>query len=480
MSTVLRCSMTVAVLVFALYGVSACGSDPAAPGGGGGGGTGGTEDAGGTRDTDRAQDSGGAGGTRDTGGAQDTGGMSCEPACNAMDCLTCIDGACVLICGPVEPCDGAGSCTCTPVEPCGDPCDGACDAAACEVCDEGLDPPACVSTCGDCDDCEAGACESRCVGDEICAGGACVLPESCRDGEGACGAAVLSGLAIASGPNPAIAEEGCCCDFGGDLDFENGVGTLLAQVGEMLGLGLAQVNDSLAEALHEGGLLILFELVPLALADGGTSYYDVNAYLGRDADGDPTDDLRGGGEFYILPESLDEEGNALITFRGATVRDGVLAAGPTDFFLPLDLEDYHLNVSLDIEETSLTANMTQLDTGFELRDGTLCGYILKEELFTAVNAFAAGNCGCLDVTGDLIRDTGAGYACAPSGTPTCDAGDSIQSACLQLRSYCDTVVVALPMLLDIDVDDDGTGDAISIGARFDAAHARILGVATDE
>lgn len=62
---------------------------------------------------------------------------TCDPACDANACMTCIDGACVTSCTVGQTCDGVGTCVADNV------CDPACVADDCMVCDNGT----CVTSC---------------------------------------------------------------------------------------------------------------------------------------------------------------------------------------------------------------------------------------------------------------------------------------------------------------------------------------------
>ena len=232
----------------------------------------------------------------------------------------------------------------------------------------------------------------------------------------------------------------------------------------------------LAEALGGGSFLILFELVPLDVSSGDTDYYNINVFLGGDADSDLANNLTGEGTFTVLEDSLDVLGNPSIVFESATVTNGTLASGPDDFMLPLQLPEFNLDLTLTISETSLagTLDLGTDGAGASVRDGTLCGYIRFSEIIEALNAFVAGNCGCLDLPGDLVVETDGSLSCTPAGNVSCDANDDIEKICPQIVQFCGPIIIAMPMLLDVN------GEGISLGARFAAAPARIVGAPVAE
>jgi len=441
---------------------------------------------------------------------------TCDPACDATQCQACNEttDTCESTCTAGQVCDN-GTCKtetteCTPA--CGvcDECvDGACQAKECPagqtcnattgVCEaEVVD---CDPACGACQECVEGACVDQCdAGEcETCVGGECVgcaagefcnAADTCEEipdeitcvapnADGYCDASVVDALAIAQAPNATAGVEGCCCDFTGDDVIDNQLGGLVETLGGMAGFDLVTLNETVAESLAGGSFIILFEHVGLAAEAADTPYYDVNFYLGADVDDpeDPTDNFSGTEEFTIMPESLTTEGDPLITFAGASVMGGKMHAGPSQFVVPIEIPDPPLDLTLTVDSAIVNADIAW-DNGYKLSNGELCGYVTIDQIFAALNDFAVTSCDCLNLEGDLIEGIGTGaYSCGGSD-PACipddpETGD-MQEICGTIANYCDTAVVLLPSFLDVDADEDGTGDAISLGATFGATSA-VLG-----
>jgi len=403
------------------------------------------------------------------------GGGDCDPACG--DCETCTDGACVSDCTADQICEDDA---CVP-KPC--ECDPAC--GDCETCVVTGDTCACESLCdaGDCETCVAGVC-TGCPDGQFCN-----AADTCEDNPvleclnpntaGYCDASIVDELAIAPAPGEGVT--GCCCDFTGDGVFDNQISALVAQLGPMLQMSLDDLNATVAESLAGGDFIILFEYFGLAADAADTAYFDVNFFLGADEDdpADPTDNFSGTETFLIVPDSLKPDGTPLITFAGASVAGGVIEAGPSQFIVPISIEDPPLNLVLTVDEASMNADITNGANGYELGNGTLCGYITIEQIFNALNDFMGGSCGCLGYTGEAIyMNADEEWECA-TFVSTCNPDDpetgSIQEICGQIGQYCGMAAGLLPQFLDVDVDGDGAGDAISLGATFGATSAVLNG-----
>ncbi len=395
--------------------------------------------------------------------------VDCDPPCDPDLCEVCVDGDCVSECVGDEVCVD-GECVVPPAE-----CDPPCDADECFECVLVEGEPECVYLC-DTDNCYAcdgaGNCEYFCEEGEICDGaGDCVAAPECADPNeaGFCDASIVSSLAIAG--------DDCCCDFTGDGMADNAIAGLLAQLGPMLDMDISEVNLMIGEMLESGDFAVMFEYI--GLADGGadTALFMMNFFLGGAADPDG-DILAGDAEVLVDPMSLDDDGLPLITFETASVEGGLLTAGPGRFVIPIDIEDPPLSLELTVDGVQIEADLVVGDHGYEMHDGTLCGYILGEEIFKALNDFVATSCDCLNLGDDLIvgYDTPA-PSCTPPQDPTCDPDDDMEEICSMISQYCSVAVGIIPMFLDIDLDGDpNTGQAISLGALFSATSAEIIGV----
>ncbi len=438
----------------------------------------------------------------------DVEGETCDPTDGV--CKADVDPCEDVECGDCEECN-AGTCetTCVDDEEC---IEGACVAPvvcdpACGPCETCNEEDMCDSDCGDddvcfneecctpmCDDLECGG--DGCGGDcgtcdadtEFCNDGTCELKPTvtCQDDMAVyCDATIVNELVIATAPDANTGDPGCCCDYNEDGTIDNAVAGLIANVGSMADLSLEDLNLMVAEELGKGTIIVLFEMIGLTNMDA-TDYFDMNFFLGADADDDATNNFDGDAEFMVMAESLDENLDPLIKFEGASLdEDGVLNAPGADgdfgqFIIPIDVPDYGVSLQLTIDGVRLQAELAQTDDMYEMANGTLCGYVTAAQIFGALNSFIEGNCDCLNIDGDAIIDNGDGtYTCGtPTATPTCDPDDpdtgEMQEICNYVTQYCTTSLTLIPMFLDVDVDGDGDGDGISLGATFGATSAVIV------
>ncbi|MFW6054110.1 MAG: hypothetical protein ACOC9J_04795 [Persicimonas sp.] len=283
----------------------------------------------------------------------------------------------------------------------------------------------------------------------------------------------------------AIAEsdEDCCFDFDDDGENENAVASLLGLIPEDDdgNSGSEQVNGTIEENIEDDELNLLLEHDGLE-DPAEDSEYDINFYLGvyeNDA-------------LMIDPASLDsyDEDDGTGTYPVARIEDAEidgdqLTAGPGILTLSLELFE-GTPLSLTIQQAQIEATVDQdqsnADDGVWLTDGKLGGVVKVTDLYDQINAFAE-DCGCLELDGeplvsydedDLSQDT-TECSLENEDANTCDENNDDESACYTLGDFCDM----LPMLVqvaDIDTDDDGNEDALSIGATFGTEGATVEGI----
>lgn len=264
----------------------------------------------------------------------------------------------------------------------------------------------------------------------------------------------------------------CCFDYTGDGEVDNGVGGLLDAISSLM--QDSDVNQMLADAIAQGKVAILLEFV--GVADWTTaSGFTMNAYLGTDADADYTNNLDpvNGGEFLILPSSLDDMGNPLIAFEGASIDNGVLTGGPAQFIVSVPLLDA-TPITLVLDEALIEGDITaEGGTKLHIDNGKLGGVIQKKVIVEGLNAYVATTCECLGLTGDLINLDA--QECATNGTPESCIEDN---ACGSIYNYCSIALGLFDSILDVDLDDDGANDSVSVGIQFTSIPAQIVGTAT--
>lgn len=428
------------------------------------------------------------------------GECAVPPACDCAPCEECDTAdlwapVCASRCAGDEQCNvgavgGAScqvppACDCAPCEACDqtDPwhptCVPLCDPFACETCGE---DDACVTTCdGDaCEVCDgAGECASGCAADtQYCRAGACLdrPTVACDEIDGFCDGSVIDELVLEAAPDAATGEPGCCCDFSGDGTVDNALARLIAIAEPFLGYDRDYFNQGIDAQIRAGSLLLLVEFLGLDdLVDD--DYLAFNLYVGADANDDPEDNLSGSAEFWVDPISLDADGEPQMSFRDAWIEGGRLHGGPSQFLMPLDLVGQSLPILLVVDGATVEADVTASDVGYGLSNGVVCGWLHREKIAAGVNQFTATNCGCLGYAGDFITLQGGAMQCSPiPPTASCSDFDYIGRICNQLAEACGALAFVLPALFDLDLTEDGKGDALSLGVTLGATGAAIVGV----
>ncbi len=415
---------------------------------------------------------------------------ACAPVCVAADCESCETSdlwnpSCVTICDTAncQGCDGAGNCVGQCVAARCEACDGegncavTCDTAACQGCDGA---GACVSQC-DPDDCEicdgAGSCSVTCGDEEYCDAGQCLArPDlTCAELDGYCPGSVASLLEVAEAPE-AAGVNACCCDLTGDGKPDNKLGELIELLEPFVGYDRDYFNAQIAGMIEAGHLLFLFEI--LGLEDTNNDpYTKFHVYQGLDADGWAGNNLTGAGEFYVTRDSLDRDGNPIMVFEDAEVFGGTLYGGPSRFLVPMDIIGAGEPIMFMMEGARITADISARGVGYDLANGTVCGYVERAKIVSEVNEYTGMNCGCLNLAGDFLTDQGTSISCGQAAAAsTCDQFDSVEYLCQQLFDNCGMLALIMPALFDVDSDLDGRRDAMSVGFTFEAVPADLIGL----
>ncbi|NOZ01299.1 MAG: hypothetical protein GXP54_05350, partial [Deltaproteobacteria bacterium] len=275
--------------------------------------------------------------------------------------------------------------------------------------------------CGD-DGC-AGECAPGCSGDDTCYLGKCVGPcdlPSAWDPTG-----VLTSL---QSPADAAVVGELCPDFSGDGKGDNGLKALASMI-----------NPELTKAIEGGDMGILFEFN--GVNDDETDFTLVGLV------GAP--ESTGSSSFQIETAAYDPECNPLISFPNSSIISDELAAGPSIFTLDLaalGVQEVPLVLAIDNTQISGTVTYKGAD-GVEVTDGVLAGVLTKELVDQALDA----------------------------AKEACNVPDP--------ASFCSYLKLAdqfLPMLFDLDLDNDGTKDAASVCFQFTMGKATITGFKPDE
>ena len=385
-----------------------------------------------------------------------------------------------------------------------------------EVCNDGEDNDEDGAT--DCDDTDCAA-AANCVeagncadeidndgnGDVDCADAACADDEACA--ECAEGTVFVNGNCVTTGLTPdtytasafvsyvntlAIPQSGtdaeCCFDFNGDGEVDNALSSLVDLLGGLA--GDIDVETLISEALADDDIAILMEWTRWA------EEADFSLWLAsNDVDGDGAPDqtfedrVAGNGIFVLETESFDNDNGtgSFIQFNRTSYEGTALDAGPSRFELsipipgifeePLELTIENARITGDMEETdgAIASIPETLDTdGEDVTYGgaELGGVVLLDQVFGILDDLAR-DCSCvegIDGGSPVLEygDNGETYTAACVQTPgdasACGEGDGI--LCEQLSLVC-TFAGSIPSLVaDVDVDNNGVDDALSVGLRI--------------
>ncbi len=287
----------------------------------------------------------------------------------------------------------------------------------------------------------------------------------------------------------------CCVDFTGDGEPNNMLGLLA----ELLA-GDVDINGTIAESIADGSIAVILEHDGLDALDADASF-SVNFLLGEPEGAFTAPDPAGGNLYKINPSSLDEGTWPQARAESAKLEGAAVSGGPGQLVLALSL--FGANLNLKVSGVQFKANVDVAssalpDTGVALTGGELGGFIKMEDLASEINTFVAG-CPCVQgangmpLTGGLLTYTPGDIAgtleCAPgTSAMTCDSADERQDICKQLVGTGCALVPGIGDLADVDSRNLGSEcyvsrvnncDSLSIGARFTAAGAKIVGVAAE-
>ncbi|TNF29342.1 MAG: hypothetical protein EP329_16010 [Deltaproteobacteria bacterium] len=374
-----------------------------------------------------------------------------------------------------------------------DPCDpNPCTTPPAAACNEGGTAVVAYAATGTCTDnagaasCEYTSTETACEGGQICSGAACADPGDPCDYAFDSKVSYITHLALGSqaaasaGAKPA---DDCCFDYTGDGVVDNKLGNILALAGTLIG----DLNATIQEQVESGSLVVLLETKNVTDA-ANSSDVTINGFLGEDADADLTNNASGTASFTVNNSSFKEgTKEPLISFSGAEISSSVLTAGPSLFQLSIPILEGAV-LSLAITQTRIEAtvatgpngegltmdgDVTDPDTG-DAYGAKLGGVITQDDLFAGINGFMDASCVTInDDDGKLVSfDSSTGkWSCAKTAdqdTSACEDGDPAT----QLGSYCGALLAFI--VPDVDTNDDGKKDAISIGIWVKATSATAL------
>lgn len=331
--------------------------------------------------------------------------------------------------------------------------------------------------------CDYDSAVTECGAGEVCSAGTCLTAGSVCDYEYDARVSYVTEIAVG---NQGGADTTCCFDYNGDDTPDNSLGDLLKTAGTLLGL---DVNATIAEQIAGGTLVLLLETKGVEDATNDDSF-DISGFYGDDADEDAANNAAGTSAFTVDPSSFQSGTSIpLISFPGATITAGQMAAGPNLFQLSLPIVGAQLDIA--VSETRLEGDVAVGPNGQGLAIGAdgngakLGGVIKEKDLYAALNAFVA-SCTCVEFTNPadtvLIGEDGQ---CNAAKTDKCTAADG--DACKQLPPLCGTLLAFIDSDVDTDclvsgsyneADCDGENDAVSIGVWARATSGTIAGTQT--
>jgi len=327
---------------------------------------------------------------------------------------------------------------------------------------------------------------TACGTDKVCAAGACVDTGDACDYTFGDRVSYVTEIKVVTAPVGAPTANDCCFDFTDDGKNDNALGNLLNNA---LVLQAFNVNMTLEEQIADGGLVLLLETLNVTniTASSGVT---VNGFYGADGDADVANNAFGTSPFIVNPSSF-ATGTAqpIIAFTDATIASSTLTAGPSIFRLSIPL----LGASLDLAingtrfESSVEEGELGLDKGLAMGGadgGKLGGYVGMRDLAAAFNTYLNAECTCVSKKNDALEyvtvNTGAtsetlnvnikdGTACTGVDEDTCKtAGDALGDFGAILGGL---------LTPDIDANEDGVKESLSVGVRLKATSATISGVA---
>lgn len=306
------------------------------------------------------------------------------------------------------------------------------------------------------------------------------------------------------------AAQQCCFNIDGSKN-----GSPDNQLGEVAAALPFDVDREIKERLTTGGFATLMEHQGLDSLEGSQTF-DSNIYVGYFANADSSNYLRNvasdcdlaredcaveassGKSFLVSPESFDAGTHPQVQFHPAELTSGQLAGGPSRIVLNFGVRGVGAIV-LKIYGATIEADVDTLASDLEgdgvvVDNGKLGGYVLLADVVTLLNNLLAP-CDCLDNPERAIRYPGTSEEGDPDLFPDDCSGGNCELTCADMvRQKADncgagsglicedtdricSTVGGLVDLADLDSDNDGQLDALSIGAIFEMKGADIAGVA---
>jgi hypothetical protein len=277
----------------------------------------------------------------------------------------------------------------------------------------------------------------------------------------------LSGLEIED-PGP---EGSQGFDLNGDKVADNALGAIFASLGPLLGI---DINAVIAESIETGDFR-LGAAWP-TLRGGLANASDVPLhFLNLE---DPDQNLATVHEFLVDRSSfVPGTADPVYVFPGGRLMGSAFSTGPADFPLTLSLGDIVLN--LNLRSVLIEGALATDASGIIVMNGRLGGVVTLQNLYEAFNAFLLSDtCDCLGISAPVITfdPLADEWVCAQVDGSGC-APDTDGETCGTIVEFCQFAVATFGNAADVDTDEDGDPDALSIYMTFSMVGTDLLGPA---
>lgn len=275
----------------------------------------------------------------------------------------------------------------------------------------------------------------------------------------------------------------CCRDFGANsknAGIDNAFSSLNAQLSGIPNSGI-DFQAALTAAIQDGSLVFLLDHRELDGADDADGFL-LSWLTGSFAAGSNFADASVGlGTFDVAPSSfVGNTGEPVRVMDPAEMTASMMSGGPISIDVILPFGAASIPVPIDQMNASATATIATDSVTYTM--GEMSGYIPEDEVFAGINSIASSpTCTCLGLNGaDLYNEDAMGRW---SGTcqdvsNKCLTSDEFPCRVIAGTSIFDgQVCTVLPGILtnaaDIDTNNDGDYDALSIGLTWEGVDATI-------
>jgi hypothetical protein len=234
-------------------------------------------------------------------------------------------------------------------------------------------------------------------------------------------------------------------------------------------------NTVIDRRIQSGELVYLFEYEGWTKLKNDASL-TLYTHPGRDANLNNgfQPNLDGNGTFEIETASYGANGQPRATLSNGRIQSGKLKAqgGSVQLTIPIGMGR---SFGFRIQDAVVEANLdlpkgkTKPGKGVALTKGTISGRVPQKDIVRLINQALGARCSCQN---DLLVPSSSNpetYTCNPNGQ--CSSQSII---CQQ----CSLISNQLNGFADIDTNNNGTNDAYSFEASFEAVTAEIVGVAS--